>query len=123
MITFTVPGQPVPKQRARVVNGRAYTPDRTKGHEQAIIVAAREAGYRGEPDAESEFIVLIDFYRSGRRACDLDNLAKTVLDALNKVVWKDDSQIVTMFIAKHTTEDEPWTDIEIKERRLNSGKE
>ena len=118
MITFTVPGQPIPKARARIGGGHGYTPDRTKGHEESIIVAAREAGYRGEPDAESTFNVTIAFHRKGKARADIDNLAKTVLDALNKVVWKDDNQINVLTLGKRINMKNPQTIITIKERRL-----
>ena len=32
---------------------------------------------------------------------DLDNLVKSVLDALNDVAWHDDAQIVELHVSKH----------------------
>ena len=43
---------------------------------------------------------------------DVDNLAKKVLDALNKVYWKDDSYIADCWITKQY-DDKPRTEIEI----------
>ena len=43
---------------------------------------------------------------------DVDNLAKKVLDALNKVYWKDDSYIADCWIIKQY-DDKPRTEIEI----------
>ena len=113
MITFTVLGQPVPKARARIGKGHGYTPAATSGHEDAIIVAAREAGYRGEPDAESFFDVYLEFYRKGKVRVDIDNLTKTVFDALNKVAWKDDSQIIYLNATKYRDNKQPRTVIVI----------
>jgi Holliday junction resolvase RusA-like endonuclease len=31
---------------------------------------------------------------------DIDNLAKSILDGINGVIWKDDSQIVSLHITK-----------------------
>jgi len=111
-ITFSVPGDPVPQPRPRVSTAggfaRAYVP---KGHaihayRQAVAVAARSAGARVHEDPVS---VVIDFVfsrpkshmrKSGLAAKaprlprpDIDNLEKAVLDALNGVAWKDDTQV------------------------------
>ena len=32
---------------------------------------------------------------------DLDNVAKSICDALNKVAYTDDAQIVQLFVARH----------------------
>ena len=45
---------------------------------------------------------------------DLDNLVKFVKDSLNKVYWKDDSQVYFITASKHYTLDEPRTEISIK---------
>jgi Holliday junction resolvase RusA-like endonuclease len=37
-------------------------------------------------------------------SCDADNLAKAVLDPLNKVCWGDDVQIMRLFITKAASE-------------------
>lgn len=93
-VRVTIPGEPVPKARPRVVNGRTYTPERTKTAEHAIGWALRSAlGPKGV-DGEREFSVHAVFRTSTKRRCDLDNLLKTVLDAGNGVVWSDDSQVV-----------------------------
>jgi Holliday junction resolvase RusA-like endonuclease len=118
-VTFTVPGDPVPQPRPRVstVGGfaRAYVP---KGHavhpyRQAVALSAKAAGC--EPHGLPVDVV-IDFvfgrpkshYRkSGLRndaptlpRCDLDNLAKAVLDSLNGVAWIDDAQVRRLVIGK-----------------------
>jgi Holliday junction resolvase RusA-like endonuclease len=48
------------------------------------------------PDAHHLFSVDLVFVLSDRRPRDIDNLAKTVLDALNKRAWKDDAQVVRL---------------------------
>ena len=45
---------------------------------------------------------------------DLDNLKKFVLDVLNEIVWRDDSQIVQLSGAKEYSEN-PRTEIIIEE--------
>ncbi len=45
---------------------------------------------------------------------DIDNLVKFVMDAGNKIVWKDDSQIEGVFASKtYTNSKRPRTEIEI----------
>jgi Holliday junction resolvase RusA-like endonuclease len=48
---------------------------------------------------------------------DLDNIAKICLDALNKLAFDDDSQIVALRVEKHYSE-EPRVEIEITEREV-----
>jgi Holliday junction resolvase RusA-like endonuclease len=118
-ITFTVPGDPVPQPRPRVSTAggfaRAYVPKSHAVHpyRQAVALAAKSAGC--EPHGLPVDVV-IDFvfgrpkshYRkSGLRndaptlpRCDLDNLAKAVLDSLNGVAWMDDAQVRRLVIGK-----------------------
>lgn len=94
MIAFTVPGNPIPKARARVVDGRAYTPKSTAAWEETVRLH-----YRGGMHA-GPLRVTLDFRRADRRRADWDNLAKAVTDALNGVAWNDDSQIVEAHVRK-----------------------
>jgi len=49
------------------------------------------------------------------RKPDIDNLAKFVLDALNDYIWKDDSQVTTLFLRKvYANEDEPHTMLKLE---------
>jgi Holliday junction resolvase RusA-like endonuclease len=97
-----VPGQPQPKQRARVYvtrqgKVRAVTPERTRNAELALAWALKLA-WRQEPDAKSLFGVRCRFVfsrtrKGADRRVDGDNCLKAVLDAGNGVVWQDDSQV------------------------------
>ena len=49
---------------------------------------------------------------------DLDNIAKMILDSLNKIAYKDDNQIVRLVIEKFYSE-EPRVEIEITELDLH----
>lgn len=107
-LRFIVPGDPVPKARARVGRkGWSYTPARTVAYEELVAWSARkamlEAGH--EPlNSEARFAVTMDFYLGTERRCDLDNLIKALLDGLTPrkprgrqrapgLFWKDDSQV------------------------------
>ena len=45
---------------------------------------------------------------------DIDNLEKFVLDSLNKVMWKDDSQVFSVVKSKSYTLQDPRTEIKIE---------
>ena len=90
MTTFFVPGTPRPKARPRVVNGHAYTPQRTREWEQLV-----RAHYHG-PLYEGPVGVTMVFLMPTRRRVDIDNLCKAVLDSLNGKAYHDDGQIVAL---------------------------
>ncbi len=111
-IAFSVPGDPVPQPRPRITvrgkHGHAYVPGDHPIHayRQAVALAARAAGAIVHGDPVS---VVIDFVfarpkshmrKNGLAASaprlprpDIDNLEKAVLDSLNGVAWKDDTQV------------------------------
>ena len=55
------------------------------------------------------------YKRCSRRFGDFDNLAKAVCDALNGVVFTDDSQIVRCVVEKITDGLNPRVEVEIAE--------
>ena len=113
-LAFTVPGDPVPKARPRVVRGRTYTPKRTVLYEMAVAYAATLA-IRNIGDtrwnSDGRFKVTIDFWLGNARHCDLDNLSKAILDALTPkpgrgsvkppgMFWRDDWQVDILVLQK-----------------------
>jgi Holliday junction resolvase RusA-like endonuclease len=114
VITFT--GDPVAKGRARmsIAGGRpiAYTPAKTRKYESALAYAAREAmgdrlRFLGavRVDIVASLPVPKSWSKKKRAHAlageifptsrpDLDNYEKSALDALNCVVFNDDSQVV-----------------------------
>ena len=117
-VRFTVPGNPVPKQRPRVVKGHTYTPVETQRAEQWIAMHARRARVRW---TEGQVKLHVSFYRDSGHACDLDNLVKTVADALNGIAWKDDRQIVWLGALKAVDRENPRTEVEISEVNWGEG--
>lgn len=132
IIRITVPGQPQGKGRARVClrggYARAYTPDSTAAYENLIKLAY---GNRGISVVPVELAVTA-YYRipkafskrkrnealSGlvrpQTKPDIDNVVKVVCDALNKVAYNDDTQVVKIVAEKYYGET-PGLVIEIKE--------
>jgi Holliday junction resolvase RusA-like endonuclease len=122
MITFKVDADPVGKQRARYAKRgnfvQTYTPDKTRNYESLIKEAAIEAMGSSEP---LETPVTLYLYirapipkslpKKRIEAClnglekpikkpDASNVLKSVEDAMNGVVYKDDSQIVNIHVSK-----------------------
>lgn len=92
-VAFVVPGSPVPKERARVVRGHAFTPERTRTAEAAIAWAAKAAGV--VPLSGPVALTCLFYCRNNVRG-DIDNLVKLCSDALNGVAWADDKQVVRL---------------------------
>lgn len=45
--------------------------------------------------------VLLDYFHTVRRRVDMDNVAKCVIDALNRVAYADDRQVVHQYSRAH----------------------
>lgn len=108
MIRFIIPGQPVAKGRPRLGRGHVYTPAKTVAYEQVVALAAK-AAMRGNKMLTGPLDVRLLFFLNKPKSNkstepvgkpDFDNLAKAVCDALNGIVWKDDSQIVHATVTK-----------------------
>lgn len=109
---FSVPGQPVPKARPRVVAGRVYTPKRTTDAEVRIAQYFWATHPQVRPTARPVTIRLA-FWLKGAQTCDWDNLSKLVCDALNGKAWVDDKQICTAMVKVIPNSGDPRTEIEI----------
>jgi Holliday junction resolvase RusA-like endonuclease len=121
-VTFVVPGRPQPKERPRVVGGRAYTPAATSLYEQRVTVTARGA-MRGRPPLEGDLHVYAIFRQTNRVRADLDNLVKALLDGMSITrrvagrvhrdgpVMLDDSQVVEIRAQLHRGADRDETEV------------
>lgn len=59
------------------------------------------------------FDIAIDLYFSDLRKRDWDNFHKLSMDALNGIVWKDDSQIQSSLVTKNYDKKNPRIEISI----------
>lgn len=124
MIEFEVPGKPFGKQRARTGKGFAYTPKETVNYENLVKLMYMQT--KGEMIDEKPVWMEIEAYydipksyTKGKKQAarhniirptkkpDMDNIAKIILDALNSLAYKDDSQVVNLSLQKFYTESEP----------------
>lgn len=118
MIEIVLLGAPRGKERPRLTKaGHVYTPEKTRDYEAALKYAAQQVmGDRPPLDGPLRLDMIVNLpiapSWSKRKQAeaklgilhptkkpDFDNYAKTV-DALNLVVWGDDSQIIDARVRK-----------------------
>ena len=122
LITFIVDGAAVPKQRPRISGRRAYTPKRTKDYEERVlkefcssyhgfypafgkdvpvricisVIQEIPRSWSKKKRAQAESGEIVPLSRNG----DIDNIAKSILDALNGFAYEDDCQVIKLMISK-----------------------
>ena len=114
-LSFTIPGKPFGKQRARTTRqGRMYTPKETVAFESLVRAMALEI-FSQPIEGPIGVKVLAIFepppsWSKRKRAAalntwhtqkpDSDNIIKAVLDGLNRVAFADDSQVSSQHCEK-----------------------
>ena len=134
-IRFTVYGEPIAQGRpkfARVKNHVvAYDPAKSKNYKSRVLAAALEV--KPEKPLEGPLALIVTIYRTIPKSFskkkreqaisgyirpttkpDVSNICKGVEDALKGVIWRDDSQVVTMYASKYYDES-PRVEICVKE--------
>jgi Holliday junction resolvase RusA-like endonuclease len=119
MIEFIIPGEPKSKARHRTTkSGVTYTPKDTVNFEnwvkQCFIIEHKGKFLEGQIKATIKaYFSIPKSYSKKKRASieegtlrptkkpDTDNLAKSILDSLNGIAYKDDSAIVTLQVDKY----------------------
>lgn len=103
MPVIKVEGQPIPAERVRRGRGgRFYVPTRTREWRDKVTTAAYNAwGIKDSPTRDPVAMMTL-FRRTGKRDCDLDNLQKSVQDALLGLAFVDDAQVKVIFAVKET---------------------
>lgn len=117
---FEVPGEVVGKERPRVnmYTGRVYTPNKTKDYEFLVQqyfkmkypkyetlegrIAINIIAYLKIPKSTSKTKTreMLENKISPTKKPDVDNIAKSILDALNEVAFKDDNQVSKICVDK-----------------------
>lgn len=120
--TFTVPGAPVAKGRARFAKRggfvRAYTPAKTAAYEGLVAMAAAEAMAGADPMqgpmrlgvtillpiptswSKRKQALAVEGLVAATKKPDADNVLKAIKDGMNGVVYVDDSQAVEINVVK-----------------------
>lgn len=90
-----------PKQRPRVVRGKAFTPKETEQSEQEIGLWYRQHAIMNNIRHKMNGRFKVAIFAPRNAKGDLDNYAKTVLDALNNVAYHDDRQVDYLQISRY----------------------
>ena len=119
---LTIPGEPVTKARPRVTQaGFTYTPAKTKNYETFVreLFYAEHGQVMMDGPIKAEIVAYFPIPQSATKGLkakmateqfphtksrDADNVAKSVLDALNGVAYKDDCQIADLLVLKRFSE-------------------
>lgn len=109
-ITLTTPY--VSTNRLYTVNRNGSRRKTTAGLAVAKEMAKEAWGQHRGPVIESDVYVLLEIFTPDRRRRDVDN-TKGILDAMTKVLWVDDSQIVDLHIRKYVCKENPRVEIVI----------
>lgn len=140
-INFTIPGEPTGKGRPRFIHKgnftKVITPENTVYYENLVKISYQSAAdnfyfpeeafiemeitaYFSIPKSASKVRkrkMLLDWIRPTKKP-DLDNIAKTIADSLNKIAYVDDSHITDMTVRKRYAEI-PKVEVTIREIELS----
>jgi len=127
-VKFTIPGEPVGKGRPRVTKKGTFTPEKTVNYENLVKITYPGKMLEGELE-----IVVKAFYSIPKSASkkkteqmlngqirptkkpDCDNVLKIITDALNKIAYNDDNQIVRAVVEKYYS---PYPRVEVELREV-----
>ena len=113
-VAFTVHGCPVPKARAGRNGGRSFTTAATRKYERAIAWAATDAiSCRGAWPRNAAYRLEVAMYFPDARRRDADNVLKSICDAGNKLLWRDDTQVIETATLKRIDRDMPRIDVRV----------
>lgn len=134
-VKFLVEGKPQGKGRPRfsMKTKRVYTPEKTVHYERQIREAYSKAGGKLFPEqcyikvtVDAYFKIPKSYTKGKRLACayninrpdkkpDTDNILKIIMDALNKVAYSDDKQVVEVICRKWYSNSTGFLKIRIQE--------
>lgn len=139
---FIIYGEPIGKERPRHTKyGHTYTPEKTKKYEEMVgkifeecqaeliegYVKVNIKAYLSMPNIpvkssknkraqmEADRIKMISGEIRPTKKPDTDNIAKIILDSLNKKAFKDDSQVIDLRVNKYYAVSEPMVIVTIDE--------
>lgn len=137
MIDIFIPGKPIGKGRPRVCRKVTYTPKPTKDYEKLVrqcyiakyadkqpipakipLKVSIIANYPITQSMPKKQVKIIEnggaFTVRPTKKPDADNISKIILDALNRLAYYDDNQVVTLRIDKCYAKDESQVGVYVK---------
>lgn len=124
-LRVVVLGEPVPAQMGTLIPGVGFAnrdkkSARVRSYKDHVRLRAmleiHKSGWRSTPD--ETFAVELRAYVGSLRVIDVDNICKSVLDALKGTVFPDDRQVVELHARKVLDRDRPR--LELAVRRLDA---
>lgn len=121
-ISLVIPGNPVPMGRPRVGQHGAVLPKRT-AEAKDLIAGLTKIELINHPDRfprHEEFGIILAFFEGPKaetHMADIDNCIKTVLDALNMIVWVDDKLVTRIEATIERGVAKPRTEFIITKRK------
>ena len=119
------------RPRFNTKTGRAFTPNDTISYENWIRYWYREqCGEMLEGSIKAKIFVYykipksytkkrVELIRKGKehpcKKPDADNIAKIVLDSLNKIAFNDDAQVIELIVIKKWTDEQERIEFELEE--------
>ena len=115
---LNIVGKVIGKQRPKFSNRggfvKTYTPDQTVNYENYVKMLWLQSGQEKltgniKATIDADFLIPKSFSKKKRNSLegaycpkkpDCDNIAKSILDALNGIAYDDDSQIVELVVRK-----------------------
>lgn len=132
IVKIIIPGEPKGKGRPRMSTktGRAFTPKDTVMYENLVKMCYQDqAGKMLEGEIKAAIHAyfsipkstskkkkqeMIEYKIRPTKKPDTDNVAKIILDSLNGIAYKDDSQVVSLSVNKYYAEN-PRVELILKE--------
>ena len=123
--TLTIPGKAQAKQRPKITRSGNFTPKPTASYEsyvKMLYVQAKLPMFIGAVSLVVDVFMSVPVSDSKKNRAlklnnqilptkrpDLDNIVKSIKDALNKVAWADDSYVVNLIVKKRYAENDSVT--------------
>lgn len=131
--SFSIAGKPIPQQRPKFTtingHGRAYDPAKSRNFKAEVAILASTAHWPRAPysvevevyiyawlpipkswSKKKQQLALDGKIRPTTRGNDCDNLAKSIMDGMTGIVYKDDSQVTSLHVYKRYS-DKPRTSV------------
>lgn len=116
---FVIPGPPVATGRPRAFvskSGHAstYMPDASRKYQETCRVHAMAAAMKARwKPVSAPCAIELKVYRRERRG-DIENIQKGVQDAMNRVVYVDDRQVVEAHVWLHLDRERPRVEVTVR---------
>ena len=117
VLSFTIPGEVVPAQMGRLLsNGKTQGNIRAKAYQKhaKYHTLLHVRTQRWEATAEERFAVTLRVFPSNHRTLDCDNASKNLLDALKRIAFPDDAQVVELHVYKRVDKERPRVEVRVE---------